>query len=200
MLWGDARFSFLTPSLVRMELAGRLGTFDDRQSIAVVNRSGFSSPNISVQTEGNLMRVRTSSLTLSYNSPSGNHSSAPSNSSCGIASGADVTGSFSRVPEYPQGAIADNVSVCCALCDGVAACNSWVYCPPGKDCAGADPKGTNCWLLQGVSRLVPSSDRIAALIAPFADIDINVSFSINSEIVTWTPRLSDSGNLKGAWQ
>jgi hypothetical protein len=203
VLWGDARFSFLTATLLRLELSSRTGTFDDRQSIAIVNRGGFGPPPpLNVSTSGSVLTVQTPSLTLRYNSPTGNHSAAPTNSSCARATGADAAGSFSRVPEYPSGAIVQGVGQCCALCDGAASCNSWVYCPPGNDCGGADPKGTNCWLLSGVTQLTPSSHRIAALTPPFADADINVTFQVSGEAVTWTPRLSsgsDAGNLRGAW-
>ena len=202
VLWGDARFSFLSSTLLRLELSSRAGSFDDRQSIAVVNRSGFTAPPpLSISTSGNVLTVQTPSLTLTYNSPTGNNP-APVNSSCGLASGADVSGSFSRVSEYPLGAITQSVAQCCAICDGVAACNAWVFCPPTEDCSGADPHGTNCWLLTGVTRLTPSSHRIAALISPFADADINVTFQVNGGPVTWTPRLSsgqDTGNLLGSW-
>lgn len=201
VLWGDARFSFLSETLIRLELTSRAGAFDDRQTLAVVNRSGFSPPLLSINTSGNVLTVRTPALTLSYRSPSGNHSS-PVNSSCGLATGADAAGSFSRVPEYPLGAVTRSVAGCCALCDGVAACNAWVFCPPGEDCRGADPPGTNCWLLAGVTQLAPSAHRIAALIPPFANADLNVSFLVAGSPVTWTPQLSsgaDAGNLRGAW-
>ena len=48
VLWGDARFSFLTATLLRLELSSRTGTFDDRQSIAIVNRGGFGPPPLSM--------------------------------------------------------------------------------------------------------------------------------------------------------
>ena len=54
--WGDARFSFLTPTLVRLELASRAGVFDDRQTIAAVNRGGFVPPALTVTTAGDVVK------------------------------------------------------------------------------------------------------------------------------------------------
>ena len=61
--WGAARFSVLTPRLLRMELAGQSGLFDDRPTMAVISRlADIAPPPFSVSTAGNKLTLMTSNL------------------------------------------------------------------------------------------------------------------------------------------
>jgi hypothetical protein len=208
VVWGDARFSFLSDTLVRLELAGNLGGYDDRQSFAIVNRSALPPPAITVSTLGNTLTVKTEALTLTYYSPSGNTTSGGgggSNHTCPQIQNADVTGSFSRVPDYPKGTIVKAVGDCCLLCGATRPCNAWVFDPNATADPGADPFGTNCWLLSGTAALRPNSRRMGGLfnLPSFNASNLNISFSSGGEVVTWNPSLTsdkDPGQLKGVYR
>ncbi len=64
---GNARFTVLTPRLIRMEWAED-GVFEDRASLGIVNRD-LPVPSFRVKRSGSKVTVSTSYLTLSYNGP-----------------------------------------------------------------------------------------------------------------------------------
>jgi hypothetical protein len=208
VLWGAARFSFLSDTLVRLELASpSTGAFDDRPSLAIVNRSALPPPALDISTAGAALTVRTAALTLRYAPPGGNSSGGGgggggNHSICALAQGADVTGAFSRVPEFPLGAIVADLPACCSLCDGSAQCNAFVFAPHPS--GGADPAGTNCWVLMGVSALVPSSSRIAALRQSGFGSALSVTFQVQGQAspTVWNASMTsatDGGQLRGVW-
>jgi hypothetical protein len=207
VLWGSARFSFLSDTLIRLELASpSTGAFDDRPSLAIVNRSALPPPALDISTAGAALTVRTAALTLRYAPPGGNSSGGGggggNHSICALAQGADVTGAFSRVPDFPLGAIVADLAACCSLCDGSAQCNAFVFAPHPR--GGADPAGTNCWVLMGVSALVPSSSRIAALRQSGFGSALSVTFQVQGQAsaTVWNASMTsatDGGQLRGVW-
>ncbi len=64
VVFGKARFTVLTPRLVRMEWAED-GVFEDRASLGIVNRN-LPVPDFKVSRSGKKISIRTASMTLSY--------------------------------------------------------------------------------------------------------------------------------------
>ena len=64
---GNARFTVLTPRLIRMEWSAD-GKFEDRASLAIVNRR-LEVPSFKVRRTKNGVSISTASLTLRYNGP-----------------------------------------------------------------------------------------------------------------------------------
>ena len=64
---GNARFTVLTPRLIRMEWAED-GVFEDRASLGIVNRD-LPVPDFKAKKSGSKVTITTSALTLSYSSP-----------------------------------------------------------------------------------------------------------------------------------
>jgi hypothetical protein len=63
---GDiARFTVLTPRLIRMEQASTPGQFEDRPTLAIVNRN-LPVPKFSAATVGGTLTITTSDVTLTY--------------------------------------------------------------------------------------------------------------------------------------
>jgi alpha-glucosidase len=62
---GTARFTVLTPRLIRMELAASRGAFEDRATLAVVNRA-LPLPAFSHAESGGVLTVTTAAVVLSY--------------------------------------------------------------------------------------------------------------------------------------
>jgi hypothetical protein len=191
--FGPARFTVLTDSLVRMELAGRgAAPFDDRPSLAVLTRNMSTVPSFTVTLpDPDTVVVSTSALTLSYTTPGGNSSSPSNTSTCARPMNADVDDG-SRVPSFPFGANVTSVGGCCGLCDSDPDCQVFIYDPTEGD-------SPNCWLMEGVTSLHPASGRISGGILPFSPGTLNVTFTVNGEATTWTPGTQDPLNLLGAF-
>jgi len=221
-LWASARFTVLTARLLRLELAGESGSFDDRPSLAVISRlGGVEGPcptAFSISTAGNALTLTTSAATVVY-APAGGNSTRPrTNSTCPLAQNADIADGV-RTPSWPDGANVTSIAQCCALCDADPDCSTWIFAtspaaatPPADRHAGrqslarralargaaANPPA-NCWLMMGVTRLNPSSNRVSGAILPFSPADLNVTFSVNGAATTWTPGMVDTMNLGGAF-
>ncbi|MBR6246999.1 MAG: DUF5110 domain-containing protein [Bacteroidales bacterium] len=67
VVFGNARFTVLTPRLVRMEWAED-GRFEDRATLGIVNRH-LPVPKFTVKKSGKKLTVKTSDLTLTYRGP-----------------------------------------------------------------------------------------------------------------------------------
>ena len=67
VVFGNARFTVLTPRLVRMEWAED-GVFEDRATLGIVNRR-LPVPQFKVSKSGKKLTLRTSELTLTYRGP-----------------------------------------------------------------------------------------------------------------------------------
>jgi hypothetical protein len=128
--WASARFTVLTPRLLRLELAGRSGEFDDRPTLATISRlAGATPPPFTVSTAGGALTLSTGALTLVYAPPGGNVTAPPSNASstCALAQPGFDVADGGRVPRWPDGANATDQAHCCALCDADADCSAWVF-------------------------------------------------------------------------
>lgn len=69
ILEGNARFTILTPQLLRLEWSDK-GTFEDRASLLFLNRN-LPVPRYEQETSGNWLSVKTEKLTLRYKKNSG---------------------------------------------------------------------------------------------------------------------------------
>ena len=190
--WGAARFTVLTPRLLRLELAGR-GGFDDRPSLAVLSRR-TPVPAFTVSPSGDALTLTTSALTLVY-APAGGNASAGGggNSTCALAARGFDVADGARVAAYPFGANASSQAACCALCDAEPTCTAWIF--------ALDGGAPNCWLMRGVTALTPQSQRVTGAVLPFSAADLNVTFSLAGKPAVWTPApaAADVGNLRGAF-
>ncbi|MDE5891080.1 MAG: glycosyl hydrolase family 31, partial [Bacteroidales bacterium] len=65
--FGNARFTVLTPRLIRMEWAEN-GRFEDRATLAIVNRN-LDVPYYKVKKNGGRLTLQTENLTLTYSGP-----------------------------------------------------------------------------------------------------------------------------------
>jgi alpha-glucosidase (family GH31 glycosyl hydrolase) len=226
--WGNARFTILTPRLVRLELAGQSGVFDDRATLAVISRLGDTpSPSFSVVTNGTKLTITTDQLTLVYNPPDGNTTRPGVSSMCQLAKvGYDIADGV-RVPSYPNGANTTSQSQCCQLCDFDIDCSTWVYATspmytslPNKKklhskirsssrninkdiddeiIMSSSTTGVNCWLMMDVTSLTPSSNRVTGAILPFSSSELSINFSVVNKSVSWNPSVVDSNNLLGSF-
>jgi alpha-glucosidase (family GH31 glycosyl hydrolase) len=192
VLWGAARFTVLTPSLLRLELAGS-GGFDDRATLAVVNRA-LLPPAFTIGTSNKTVTITTSELVLTYTSVSGNVT--PSGSTCALAQPADAVDGR-RVAAFPFGANASGQTVCCHLCDSDSNCSAWIFNPT----TGAAP---NCWLMEGVTRVEPASGRVTGARLPFTADALHVDFNLDGSgaRAIWNASMrseDDAGNLRGAF-
>jgi hypothetical protein len=126
---GSARFTVLTPSLVRMEYgkgkaSSGAAVGDDRTTLAVVNRF-LPLPQFTAQkVNATAIQITTANFTLTFDAAGG-----PGNlSSCAAPQpGFDQVNGV-RVPDFPNGATVDDVSGCCALCDADALCKWHFAC------------------------------------------------------------------------
>lgn len=221
--WGSARFTVLTEKLLRLELAGESGGFDDRPSLAVISRLGAGAASdapcgvgFSVSTAGDALTLTTAAATLVYAPAGGNATRPPANSTCALAQDADVADG-ERTPSWPDGANVTSQAQCCALCDADPDCSTWIFAtsplaapspppaPPASrrrpQVAAAAPANppANCWAMMSVTRLTPSSNRVSGAILPFSASDLNVSFTVAGAPTTWSPGTEDAQNLGGAF-
>lgn len=72
---GFARFTVLTPRLIRMEYAWQKGRFEDRPSQAVINRA-LSVPAFTSSETGGVLTITTAAVKLSYVVGTGNFSAS----------------------------------------------------------------------------------------------------------------------------
>ena len=223
--WGPLQATVFSPTLIRLlEASPRTGAHESRASLAMVaTTSNFT--DFLVSADGDTLTIKTSAVTLSYTHPGGNVTSPPIASVCALARRADVADG-NRVAEYPDGAIAPTQASCCALCDSTASCTAWIFAPSPSSTAAAapstspaprrataaaaaatlaDPPGTNCWLLMGVTQMNPSSTRIAGALLPWANDTLSATFALSVADGTrgsWDSSMrseDDAGQLRGVW-
>lgn len=63
---GKARFTVLTPRLIRMEQMGNATKFEDRATLAILNRN-LPVPAFTQNTANNVLTIQTSEVKLTYN-------------------------------------------------------------------------------------------------------------------------------------
>eukprot|EP01120_Amphizonella_sp_Union-15-10_P010944 TRINITY_DN4546_c0_g1_i15.p1 TRINITY_DN4546_c0_g1~~TRINITY_DN4546_c0_g1_i15.p1 ORF type:complete len:870 (-),score=176.31 TRINITY_DN4546_c0_g1_i15:56-2665(-) len=187
VIFGHARFTVLTPTLVRMELSKDGKVFDDRQTIQIVNRN-LPVPEFSVTNPNpTTIVISTGKLTLTHVSTY-NHSGVCQNP----RSDTDQSGG-QRVPQYPNGITVKSQDDCCNICEKDSLCTAWVYAPN-------TPASVNCWLMMNVQSTVHANGRIFGGNTGsngFTPQNLNVALDINGKKVIWTPGTQNTGNLKG---
>ena len=134
-----ARFTVLTPRVIRMEYARTPGTFEDHSTIAIMNRN-LPVPDFSHTESGGKLTISTDAVTLTYTvgqafSPaslavsSNNGSSAFKGWTYGDANDGNLLGTIrgldGQVRSHSMQRVNAVLWVCCDACvPAVAACNS----------------------------------------------------------------------------
>lgn len=178
---GAARFSFLGPRLVRLEFSATPAapTFDDLATTAVVGRTaftGFSAFTVSTL-NATAFRLTSADLTLTYDT-------APV-MSCGAAV-SETVGGAKRVPEYPNGTVAQSASACCSLCGVISTCRFWVF----------DTAAPFCWLLEAYAVSSPSPVRLlGSVLRGFTPQSLRIEAPALG--IAWVPGLPQPSNLNG---
>ncbi len=162
---GKARFTVLGDQLLRMEWAAN-GTFDDRQTLAFVNRKLPVPSALRVHhmagTNGTTT-VTTASLKLTYmehTSPAPAPPPTPAQFCTGTADHDAVCDGACeqfRSPHYKDGVSNKTQAQCCALCQKDPSCNVWISAA-GID-SGPQPLGT-CYLLTRAVGTKPAKGRM----------------------------------------
>ena len=207
---GRARFTILTDSLVRMEYAAD-GTFDDRATLAIVNRNTAATPHFTHSAQGKELTVATSALQITYTSlpvpppPPAAHmcddAMAGHDAYCSQPHGQPALrtcGKF-RSPSAPQGLLGKTQAECCAACSAASDCRVWVHSASHPDTSAA------CYLLTKALGGVPSANRTVGGDFGHSTLPGFTSQSLRVEglgkkpaqAFHWTPGDVDSGNLLG---
>lgn len=191
---GAARFTVLTPRLLRMEWTGGKGGSgggDDRATLAVINRA-LPVPAFTQSLNATTLTIATSAATLTYTLAG----SGPGNSTCSDAQpGTDQAGG-ERVPDYPGGTSVASQAACCAACDADTYCTAWVWA------TNIPSPGVNCWLMMDVAGTTPTGNRVfggAAESQAFNADNLRVDFTVNGAPATWRAGQSDPANLNGTY-
>ena len=137
---GRARFSILAEGLVRCEYAADGAAFDDRATLAVVNRQPATVPPFTHAVQGKQLIVTTTKLRIAYTSSAGDKPPPPPADMCADAmAGHDAycsephgqpaprTCGKYRSPSAPQGLDGKTQAQCCAACSAASDCNVWVH-------------------------------------------------------------------------
>ena len=180
--FANARLTFLTSSLVRIELArdATVG-WDDRATTTVVNRFLPPVPFTVTPINATSTTVNTSDLSVMLTS------TPPCSAQAGFQNNGGT-----RVPAWPNGTSVSNQTACCAVCQADPDCTAWTFA------SDSSPPSTNCWLLMGVSfPPTPQPDRV---FGSLFDVGISVSFlGASGEELTWSPGAADPANLNGTY-
>jgi hypothetical protein len=204
---GRARFTMLTPALARMEYAAD-GSFDDRATLAIVNRNPTAVPHFTHSVQGNELTIVTSALKITYSSvPVQPPPPAPPictdvmvghDAYCSEPNGQprlQTCGKF-RSPSAPRGLQDKTQAECCAACAAAADCRVWVH---GSSSAATPAP---CYLLTRALGGVSSANRTVGgdfghSVAPgFSPQALRVE-GLGSLPFRWSPGQLDSGNLLG---
>lgn len=190
VLFGGARFTVLTPQMVRMELPRADGIFDDLPTLTVLNRRLPVPPFTVTPLNATAIRIQTSALAVTYDSagvgPVSNACAAPQNDT-------DQTGG-TRVPEYPNGLGVASQGACCTVCNQHPDCTAWVYAP------GIPASQTNCWIMEDVEGTTGASGRVfGGRTSAFPPSALHVDFAVNGLPTRWTPGQTSTQNLNGTY-
>ena len=177
---GNLRATFLTPSLVRLEVSKNQDQWDDRATLKVVNRYLPPVAYSRTQLNSSAVQLTTANLSVTY---------VESGTGTCYAQNGFHDNFLPRSPTWPNGTSASDVGACCAICQVDPFCGSYTF---------ADGEGgVNCWLLIGSSTPAPQPNRSYGV--PYV-YSISVSFvGPTGELVTWTPGLVDPSNLNGTY-
>ena len=194
---GLARFSVLADGLLRMEFASD-GEFDDRQTLAVVNRH-LPVPPFTHATSGRTLTVKTARVQLTYTStPPPPPPPPPPVDMCGSAlPGHDAALPKVRSAAAPDGLPHTTQAQCCAACAAAADCSTWVRA------GGSAPAGI-CYLLASSGPAVPAANRTTGgkactpgRPAGFTPGSLRVESVAGTVGFSWAFGDMDGGNLLG---
>ena len=204
---GRARFTILTPALARMEYAAD-GSFDDRATLAIVNRNPATVPHFTHATQGKELTIVTSALKITYTSVPVPPAPPASTVCTDVMPGHDAycsepngqprlqtCGKF-RSPSAPQGLQDKTQAECCAACAAAGDCRVWVH----SSSSASTP--APCYLLTKALGGVSSANRTVGgdfghSSAPgFSPQALRVE-GLGSLPFKWSPGQIDSGNLLG---
>ena len=126
---GRARFSVLSPSLLRLEFSASR-VFSDAATLQVVNRR-FPVPAFTVaRPNATACVISTAALSLTFDDVD-----VPGSCAGGARAGTDKA-SGARLPAFPDGARAVDAGACCALCAGAAGCAATGASAAGRSAVG----------------------------------------------------------------
>lgn len=182
MAAGRARFTVLTPSLVRAQWADDPSDFDDRATFTIVNRM-LPVPNFTVARNGHTTTITTSALTLAF-TDDGSPSPPPA-ASCSAAR--------RWVDAYPQGGFVltgtNATGDCCTACSATPGCTYW-----GKSSNGA------CSLFAGSFETRASSGREAGALPPRTSrFAARLTVTLASGGGSWMPGAVNRAQLNGTF-
>jgi len=184
-LGASARLTVLADGLVRLEQR-RAGAaaFDDRASLAVINRRVAPAPAFSVaRPNASAVVVQTARLRVTYDE----RGVAPKDA-CG--GGAPLFANSTQqggtaVSAFPAGVTAASLAACCALCGADAQCTSWTFLP-------ALPV-FNCFLLVGAAATASAGNwfgRRAPAAFPAGSLRVDMLGDGGVVAASWAPEAS----------
>ena len=191
--FGSARFTILFDGLVRLEQARVSTTFDDRPSLAIVNRH-TAVPQFNITSiNATSIRVNTSRLTITYD-----ERGVLPKDACApqlIVANASQDGG-APVAAYPDGLTTATANECCAACSSDPQCTAWSWL--------TFPPELNCFLVVG-AKSVPRSSSIgtygARMPPSFPPGSLRIDYvAANGTAQTWTAAdpLVAADNLGGS--
>jgi hypothetical protein len=176
------RATFLTPSLVRLEVTQLPNQWDDRATLRVVNRYLPPVSFSRAQLNATAVQLTTQNLTITY------VEYAPADACSNVQEGVHDD-NLPRSPSWPNGTSVKDVGACCATCQADTFCGSYTFATVGT--------GINCWLLVGSAPPVPQANRTYGVPRAFS---LSATFlGPSGETLSWTPGLDDPENLNGTY-
>jgi hypothetical protein len=190
---GDARFTILTESIIRLERT----PFVNECSFTFTNRAPLSTPIFTHSINGSgTLQIKTAKVELEY-TPTRTASSC----SEGITyNNTDADGSL-RSSKYPDGLVSATREACCAACLQDHSCTAYIFAD------SPTPKGKDCWPLKGFKSMKSEVNRTLVMSAggrsAFSrnELSITIIGDANTEEgfsgATWRPGDIDTQNLGG---
>ena len=182
---GSLRVTVLTSQLLRFELASAANesVFDDRATLAVVNRR-LPVPRFSVtQLNTSTVQLKTDDVTVVYTDagPAAGVCAAGHESTDGVAP--------KRTQKYSKGANVTTAAECCDLCTGDPSCLFYIF--------DEVDKLNNCYPLTSTGGERQRSGRFLGSVA--AALPPDASLTVTYAQGTWSPASVDPHNLNGTY-